>query len=105
MRFTGQTLALAVVASGVFGGAVGSLATAVTNSSASPSAIASAVQRVQVKDSAADSDLTAIKGELETIQADLHLGGAGSSLGTAAELLRDICENTAQGATIPSCGY
>jgi hypothetical protein len=104
MRITGQTLALVAVASGVFGGAVGSLATAVTSSSASPSAIASAVQRVQVKDSAADSDLAAIKGELESIQTDLHLGGTGG-MGSAAELLHEICENTAQGTILPSCGY
>jgi hypothetical protein len=103
MKITGQTLALAVVASGVFGGAIGSLATAVTSSSASPSAIASAVQRVQVKDSAADSDLAAIKKDLEAIQTDVHFGPFANQ-GSAAELLREICENTAQGTTIPHCG-
>lgn len=103
MRITAQTFALVAIASGVSGGAVGSLATAVTSSSASPSAIASAVQRVQVKDSVAESDLAAIKKDLEAIQTDVHFGPFVNQ-GSAAELLREICENTAQGTILPHCG-
>lgn len=75
-----RKLAAVAIAAGTFGGITGALATAATQSQASPQAIAAAVQKVQ--DSAADrslsniaSTLSSIKTQLaplSTIHSDLH---------------------------------
>ena len=62
MTITPRMLLASITASAALGGGVGALATAATTSQASPTAIAAAVQKV--KDSAAESSLTAIQREL-----------------------------------------
>jgi hypothetical protein len=100
MNVTGRVLALAVAASSVLGGSIGALVTAATNSSASPAAIAAAVQRV--KDTTADARLAAISHTLETINFDL--GGTGNEppsqvVGEHTDLsvLDQICKNGVTG--------
>jgi hypothetical protein len=88
-----KTLALVVVASTIFGGGIGALATSATSSSASPVATSSAVQRV--RDSTADSNLAAIRADLDTIKSDLHVGLAGEEGKSVANLLTLICKHTA----------
>jgi len=85
-----RNVILAVVASGVLGGSIGALATAATNSSASPAAIAAAVQ--QVKDGVADNKLTDIEHTLEGISEKLDEA-------TAAAL--QTCRNTREPKLIP----
>lgn len=98
-------LILAVVASSIFGGAVGALATAATQSQASPAAIAAAVQRVQ--DQNADHTLGQIKAAITSSTKDLgelaaDFGTLGPGLDgpvraqfeTMENQLFDICLNT-----------
>lgn len=90
MRST-NVLAL-ILASSVIGGIIGAMATAATESQASPSAIAAAV--VKVQDATADRDLTAIKNEIATTNTDLfQLHGTLGQFGTPTiqVLLADIC--------------
>ena len=75
-----RKLILVALASGTFGGAVGALATAATESQANAQAVAAAVQKVQ--DKSAESALAAIR-------RDLSFGHS-----SAAYDLYEICENT-----------
>lgn len=103
-----RRLIVIVVASSTFGGAVGALATAATQSQASPAAIAAAVQRVQ--DQKAERTLSQIKTELSTtassaatlrdIDARLNLGNIAGALSTMQAELFDICLNTGSATTI-----
>jgi len=78
-----RKMVVAIVASGVFGGMVGALATAAVQSQASPQAIAAAA--VRVKDSAADRSLKTISSELAPYRAQLAY---------MENALFDICSNT-----------
>lgn len=69
MNLTGKAVTAAIVASGVFGGMIGALATDATQSQANPAAIAAAVQRVQ--DTTADNALRSIRTELVQINTGL----------------------------------
>lgn len=115
-----RKLVAVALTSSIFGGALGALATAATQSAANPSAIAAAVQRVQ--DQQADTTLSQIRGKLQA--ANGKLGGLGTALSTSgyglgAELLtevktvdtdlqamsgqlREICRNTSSQA-VPEC--
>lgn len=84
---TPRTLILAVAASGAFGGTIGSVVTAATQSQASPSAIAAAVQRVQ--DSSAEATLRRVDSDLATLNAALQFDGH-----SAGYELFAICEHT-----------
>lgn len=64
-----RKLAAVAIASGVFGGTAGVLATAATQSQANPEAIAAAVQKVQ--DSSADRSLRSIQSSLGSIASSL----------------------------------
>jgi hypothetical protein len=65
-----RRIILVALASSTFGGAVGALATAATQSQASAGAIAAAVQKVQ--DQKADRTLATISNKLGTLDTDLN---------------------------------
>jgi hypothetical protein len=73
-----RRLIIVVLASSSFGGVIGALATAATQSQASPTAIAAAVQKVQ--DTHADAALNEIRGKIQ--DANGKLGQMTSELGT-----------------------
>ena len=91
-----RKLIAVAAACSVFGGVVGSLATAATQSQASPTAIAAAVQRVQ--DQSADRSLRGIKSDLDTLGGRIHtlaqnFNGARFSLpGQEINDLAQICK-------------
>jgi hypothetical protein len=78
-----RRLIIVVLASSSFGGVVGALATAATQSQASPTAIAAAVQKVQ--DTHADSALNEIRGKIQ--DSNGKLGQMTSELGTNPSFL------------------
>lgn len=100
-----RRVALAVIASGVFGGVVGALATAATQSAASPRAIAAAVQHVQ--DASAERSLRSIDSDLSHLNSAVttQLGYIDEDINHNADVatnnvddlyleLYKICENT-----------
>ena len=91
-----------IVASSVFGGVVGALATAATQSQATPSAIAAAVTRVN--DANANRTLSAIKADLATLNRNLASPVGVGTFRSIAQDLYSICENTASGGlSFPTC--
>src|SRR5258708_4848882 len=93
---------LVVLASSAVGGVIGALATAATESQASPQAIAAAVQHVQ--DQSAERSLANVAGKLATIAAGMQVldrsfsGSIISPLYTIENQLFDICLNTESGS-------
>jgi hypothetical protein len=86
-----RRLIIVILASSTFGGVIGALATAATQSQASPSAVASAVLKVQ--DTKAEQDLSLLDRSLN--------GTFKSPIGVIADDLYEICLNT--GPTNNSC--
>ena len=67
-----RKLVIVALASGVFGGVMGALATAATQSQASPEAIAAAVQKVQ--DAKTENQLVAVNAKLARLATRSDMG-------------------------------
>jgi hypothetical protein len=97
-------LIVVALASSAFGGVIGALATAATQSQASPQAIVAAAQRVS--DSSADRSLTAISSQLRSLTAiDSQLQTITASLtgnGRVAGMLKTICDVEVNAAPFPN---
>lgn len=99
-----RKLVVVALTSSAFGGVIGALATAATQSQASPAAIASAVQHVQ--DQKAEGTLRSINGQLGAIKSNLGMlstalhsptGGSLALLSTVAQDLFSICQENSSG--------
>jgi hypothetical protein len=99
-----RTIIIVALAAGTFGGMVGALTTAATQSQASPQAVAAAVQRVSDTNltaavKALGSKLDSLNGQLAAEITDL---GAKPAVGASIRsLLSAICENGTPVAQVP----
>lgn len=102
---------VAIIAAGCFGGIIGSLATAATQSTASSSAIAAAVQKVS--DQRAEKLLVLVNSRLATVQSGLStlegttdegLSRINNAVETGNRELRQICFRDSRTASeLPGC--
>lgn len=108
-----RKIIMVALASSTFGGVLGAIATAATQSQASPAAIAAAV--VKVQDQKAERSLATIANRLATVTTDLRGietnvgtldytldGGPLTALRSMEQNLQNICLNT-EGSTFRSC--